>query len=327
MDGPRRRAIVDDDEDGATLAAVVRGLMDELPWSKSRELVRSGKVRVEGELHFDPAARLRAGTLVEVDPAARRRRAPSLAADRLVHVDAHVVVVRQPAGLLSVPWDEHDQRDTLIERTRLALRERDGAPRRAGERDRLGIVQRLDKDTTGLLVFARSRRAREGLEAQFRAHRVERRYLALVRGRAEAAVYDTHLVADRGDWLRGSWRGARPPKAARRAITKVRVEAELAGDEHGEATLISCRLETGRQHQIRIHLAEAGHPLLGETVYGHSRRRGQPRNPSGDTAGDAPRPMLHAASLAFRHPIHDRPLRFEDPPPDDFRALLERLRG
>jgi 23S rRNA pseudouridine1911/1915/1917 synthase len=163
-------------------------------------------------------------------------------------------------------------------------------------------------------VFARTRAGRKGLEAQFRAHSIERRYVALVHGRAEAAVHESFLVADRGDGLRGSWRGRNPPAAAKRAVTKVRVEQRLEGP-WGEATLISCRIETGRQHQIRIHLSEAGNPLIGEHVYDRA----------GAARIAASRPMLHAASLGFRHPVNDRPVRFEDPPPDDFRALLERL--
>ncbi len=309
-----RKGVVDEDEHETTLAAVVRGLMGELPWSKARDLVRTGRVKVEGTLHFDPSERVSAGMLIEVDPAGPRRRAPPLEPERIVHVDHDVVVVRKPAGLLTVPFDEHDQRDTLIERTRLALRER--GPQRAGEQDRLGVVQRLDKDTTGLLVFARNRKARKALETQLRAHTVERRYVALVHGRAEAAVYDTWLVGDRGDGVRGSWRGStRPPKTAKRAITKVRVEERFA-----TATLVSCQIETGRQHQVRIHMAEAGHPLLGENVY--DRQRGQ----RDDARLGVERPMLHAASLGFRHPSTDRPLRFEDPLPADFLAVLARLR-
>lgn len=322
MDDSPRQLVVSDDQHESTLAALVRELMGGLSWNRSRELVRNGRVKVGGALRFDPAARVTAGALIEVDPTARRRQAPVLERERLIHVDRDVVVVRKPAGLLSVPFDDRDDRDTLIERTRQALRERGAGDGSSGEeskktdkRDLLGVVQRLDKDTTGLLVFARTRAGRKGLEAQFRAHTVERRYVALVHGRAEAAVHESHLIPDRGDGLRGSWRGRSPPKAAKRAITKVRVEKRLHGS-FGEVTLVSCRLETGRQHQIRIHLAEAGNPLLGERVYGRGLRVGKL---------EVLRPMLHAASLGFRHPVNERPLRFEDPIPDDFRALLDSL--
>lgn len=333
MDESQHRVVVSEAQHEATLAAVVRELMDNLPWSKARALIESGRVQVGGELRFNPAERVSTGNVVSVNPTARRRRAPVLEAERIVHVDRDLVVVRKPAGLVSVPFDAGAQagaqarvpvhEDSLIERTRQALNEygyQHAEPSAAEEKperkrsDRLLVVQRLDKDTTGLLVFARTRAGRKGLEAQFRAHTIERRYVALVHGRAEAVVHETFLVPNRGDGLRGSWRGRNPPKEAKRAVTKVRVEQRLQGP-YGEATLISCRIETGRQHQIRIHLSEAGNPLIGETVYDRAN------------AGriDAARPMLHAASLGFRHPVNDRPLRFEDPPPDDFRALLERL--
>jgi 23S rRNA pseudouridine1911/1915/1917 synthase len=336
MDESQRRMVVTEAQHEATLAAIVRELMDNLAWSKARALIESGRVKVGGELHFNPAERVATGSVVIVNPTGRRRRAPVLEPDRLVHVERDLVVVRKPAGLVSVPFDAGDRsrpqphEDSLIERTRQALLEygylqpepepegrgKDVSPAKPERKlsDRLLVVQRLDKDTTGLLVFARTRAGRKGLEAQFRAHTIERRYVALVHGRAEALVHETFLVPDRGDGLRGSWRGSNPPKIAKRAVTKVRVEQRLRGP-YGEATLISCRIETGRQHQIRIHLSEAGNPLIGETVYDRANA----------TRIDAERPMLHAASLGFRHPVNDRPLRFEDPPPDDFRALLERL--
>jgi 23S rRNA pseudouridine1911/1915/1917 synthase len=323
VDETPRSTVVREDQREPTLAAVVRELYEGMSWSKARELVGAGKVKLGGELHFDPATRVRAGTKVEVEPAGRRRKASSLEPDGLIHVDREIVVVRKPAGLMTVPFDGEDERDTLIERTRRALSEHssrargreNSKPGKRREFEHLGVVQRLDKDTSGVLVFARTRASRAALADQFRAHTIERRYVALVWGRAEAAVHDTFLIPDRGDGRRGSWRGSNPPPSAKRAITKVRVEQRLPGP-WGEVTLISCAIETGRQHQIRIHLSEAGHPLLGERVYDlqHETRPIQ-----------AERTMLHAAMLGFRHPVHGQPLRFEEPPPPDFRALLEQL--
>jgi 23S rRNA pseudouridine1911/1915/1917 synthase len=302
------RTVVEADQDHATVAAIVRVLL-ELTWTKARELVRTGRVSVDGVPCFDPAARVLAGAVVEINPTGKRRRAPQLEPERLVHVDAEIVVVDKPAGLISVPLDKDNPSDSLIERTRVALLERERD--KVGD-DRLGVVQRLDEATTGLIVFARTRRARKHLEEQFRARTVERRLVALVYGHAEATIHDSYLVPDRGDGVRGSWRGeGKPPPIAKRSVTKVRVEQRLQGPS-GELTLISCRLETGRQHQIRIHLAEAGHPLVGDRVYGRDR------------LGIA-RPLLHSASLGFRHPAHDRPLRFESPLPPDFRAVLDSL--
>ena len=191
--------------------------------------------------------------------------------------------------------------------------------KRGAQGAELGVVQRLDKDTTGLLVFARTLAAKRHLQQQLRVHSIERRYLALVHGAVrEPQTVDTQLVRDRGDGLRGSFGHFRKPRGplpadAQRALTHVQPLEALAG-----ATLVECRLHTGRQHQIRIHLSELGHPLVGESVYIR------------DYAGariEAPRPMLHAAVLGFEHPGHGRTLRFEQAPPGDFAALLARLRA
>jgi 23S rRNA pseudouridine1911/1915/1917 synthase len=342
-----------------TLAARVRALLPGTSWERARTLCRGGKVRVDGRIATDPASRPAAASRVELVGAASAkgrggdredspdatatqgdgggskhpldatapgggdRQGPSL----VVHADADVVVVRKPAGVLTVPFDRRD-RDTLLALTRVALRrleQRRGA-RVAGARPAaagtavanptLRAVQRLDRDTSGLLVFARSVGAQRALQQQLARREVTRRYEALVHGAAADAVYDSWLVEDRGDGLRGSWRPgpgeSEPPPGARRAVTRVQVLERLRG-----ATRVACELATGRRHQIRIHLAEAGHPLVGEAVYVRDYR-GQRLS--------APRPMLHAAVLGFRHPRDGRPLRFEEPPPPDFAEMLERLR-
>ncbi|MDP9122815.1 MAG: pseudouridine synthase, partial [Acidobacteriota bacterium] len=220
---------------------------------------------------------------------------------------------------LTVPF-ERDDRDTLLALTRVALRRRESqvgsqTGREAKQPTTLRAVQRLDRETSGLVVFARTVPAQRHLQEQLGAHTVLRRYAALVHGALDDAIFDTLLLEDRGDGLRGSWgvfraaRGAAPP-GARRAVTHVRAEKRLRG-----ATRVVCELETGRQHQIRIHLAEAGYPLLGETVYNRDYRG--PLLP-------APRPMLHAQVLGFVHPRDGRNLRFEDPPPEDFMAVEQR---
>ncbi|HEV8579051.1 MAG TPA: RluA family pseudouridine synthase [Thermoanaerobaculia bacterium] len=305
---------ISDAQAGLTLAALVREILPGTPWSKARDLCRDGRVRVDGTAATDAARRMIAGEQVELRLAGPARR--DSATDLIAHLDAEVVVVRKPAGLLTVPF-ERDDRDTLLALARVAVRRAEAARGRQGNLT-LRAVQRLDKETSGLVVFARSVPAQRHLQGQLAARTVTRRYLALVHGRAEDAVYETLLVPDRGDGLRGSWgvfRPARgePPAEAREAITRVRVRERLP-----QATLVACELETGRQHQIRIHLAEAGHPLVGETVYIRDWRG--PRLP-------ASRPMLHAAVLGFLHPRTGKPLRFEEPPPADFTAVLERLRG
>lgn len=272
--------------------------------------MRAGKVSLDGVVVREVTQRVPEGARVEIDLAAPRLRLSLSDAD-IVYVDDDVVVVDKPAGLLTVPYE--DERDMLVERTRRALARRPGL--RRGD---LGVVQRLDKDTSGLLVFARTLAAKRVLQQAFRRHAIERRYLAIVHGALVGArTIETLLVPDRGDGLRGSFghfRRARggPPPGAQPARTHVRALEALAG-----ATLVECALDTGRQHQIRIHMSEQGHPLLGETVY--VRDYDGPRLP-------APRQMLHAAVLGFTHPRTGAALRFEHPPPPDFAAVLEGLR-
>jgi 23S rRNA pseudouridine1911/1915/1917 synthase len=296
----------------ATVAALVRGALG-VPWSRAKALVSSGRVRVDGDVVTQIAARPPAGAVIVVDPEGRRQRVGVLDPARLLHLDRHLAIVDKPAGVLTVPFDASDK-DTLVDQLRALLRRRGG---RRGDRDPMvGVVQRLDKETSGVLAFARSMKAKRHLQGQLREHSVDRRYLALAHGRVAAATFETLLVQDRGDGLRGSRGTGRrqrgpPPRDAKWSKTHVRPLAPGEG-----ATLVECRLETGRQHQIRIHLAEAGHPLLGERVY--VREHPGPRLP-------APRVMLHAARLGLVHPATGEALRFDRPPPEDFEAVRRRL--
>jgi 23S rRNA pseudouridine1911/1915/1917 synthase len=171
------------------------------------------------------------------------------------------------------------------------------------------IVHRLDKGTSGLLVFARTWLAKDGLASQFKQHTPEREYVALIHGSINSCTITSHLLQDRGDGIRGSRERSPNHKLRRsgkgqRAVTHVEL-LETAGG----VSKVSCRLETGRTNQIRIHLSELGHPLLGERTY--MRGFAGPRI-------KAPRLMLHAARLGFVHPATGRPLAFEQPPPADF---------
>lgn len=295
-----------------TLAAIVRAQTG-LAWSRARRLCCEGRVTVNGERCLDPALRVPSDAAVAVDLQAPRLRPLPLAQSAIVHCDEDVVVVDKPAGMLSVA-DEPGNKDTLADYARTLLR-RIGAP---GTDGKLGVVHRIDKDTSGLMVFARKAAAQRALAAQFRDHSIERLYRAIAHGTVAATRVETHLVLDRGDGLRGSYGHFRRPQGsaprdARRAVTDVQPVAALAG-----ATLIECRLETGRQHQIRIHLSELGHPLLGERVYVR------------DYAGvriDAPRTMLHARTLGFLHPRTGESLSFQRDPPEDFEAMAESLRA
>jgi len=257
----------------------------------------------------EATARVAAGASLEVDERARRPRAAELDDRQVVHLDAQVLVLNKPAGLSTVPYEDAEA-DTLEGRARAWLERRGKAQR--GARPALGVVHRLDKETSGLVVFTRTWLAKQSLASQFRKHTVHRRYMAIAHGEVRPRTIRSMLVEDRGDRLRGSARGT-PPPGAREAITHVESAEPLAG-----ATLVVLRLETGRTHQIRIHLSEAGHPIVGEHVYIKGYK---------GPIIEAPRLMLHAAELGFVHPSTEREMRWTQPMPDDMAEVLARLRG
>jgi 23S rRNA pseudouridine1911/1915/1917 synthase len=236
----------------------------------------------------------------------------------IVFADAHIVVVNKSAGITTMrhPGEaaEFGQRarrflpPTLADLLPYALA--NGKP---GKRPRVRPVHRLDKETSGLVVFARTVEAERHLGLQFRAHAIERRYLAIVRGKAKAGRIESFLVRDRGDGRRGSG-----PEfgGGQNAITHIRVVEELSG-----FTLVECHLKTGRTHQVRIHLAESGTPLCGERVYDRPLHG----KPLPDASGFN-RPALHAASLGLKHPVTGKWLSWEAPLPNDMRELLAKLR-
>ena len=288
------------------LDAVVRALFS-LSWNEARDRIRQGKITVNGATRLDPLFRARAGAEVALHMRAPRVRPEHLPDSAVVHVDAHVIVVDKPAGVSTVPY-EPGEKGTLDERARAWLSTH--GPRE-GTRPSLGVVQRLDKETSGLIVFARSWLAKQRLASQLRAHTVLRRYLAIAHGDVRSRTFRSRLIANRGDGIRGSLKG--PGQEGQLAVTHVEALERLDG-----ATLIACVLETGRTHQIRIHLSEAGHPLVGERVYVRGRE---------EVLLPAPRLMLHATKLGFVHPKTEQEVSWERDPPDDFEATLARLRS
>jgi 23S rRNA pseudouridine1911/1915/1917 synthase len=295
-----------------TIAAIVRQQTG-VAWSRARRLCAEGRVTLDGKRCLDPATRVAPGSAVAVDERAPKLRPGPLAESAIVYCDRDLVVVDKPAGMLSVA-DEPGNKSTLADCTRTLLRQTG----RHGVDVALGVVHRLDKDTSGLMVFTRTAHAQRALATQFREHTIDRVYHAIAHGVVTAQRVETHLLPDRGDGMRGSHGVFRRPKGdapavAKHSATHIRPIAALAG-----ATLVECRLETGRQHQIRIHLSELGHPLVGERVYIR------------DYAGpimEAMRPMLHARTLGFVHPRTGEQLLFQREPPDDFQATLESLRA
>jgi 23S rRNA pseudouridine1911/1915/1917 synthase len=274
-------------------------------WAKARDLVTTGKIEISGAVVTDTTHRVKRGDSVVFSPNAPRTSRGTLDPAAIVYVDPHLVVVRKPPNVSTVPF-EKDERGTLDKMVAALLHRKSHG---GGPPGTLGVVQRLDKATSGLIVFARNWAAKKGLASQLRWHTVLRRYLAIAHGTVKKGTIKSHLVENRGDSVRGS---SRLRDAGRLAITHVEPIEALRG-----ATLIACRLETGRTHQIRIHLAESGHPLVGERVYIRDYA---------DELIDAPRIMLHAAGLGFTHPVTGERLDFEEPPPPDFQTVLSRLR-
>jgi 23S rRNA pseudouridine1911/1915/1917 synthase len=289
------------DQPGITIAAFVKAQAG-VPWTVAKRHVASGKVFVDGERVTAIDHRLAPGQRVELRMAAPRPRDPEREGV-LVFDDAHVVVIDKPAGINSVPYEERET-GTAMDLIRGAWR-RMGKPATTVP---LHVVHRIDRATSGLLCFAKTKRAEVGLAAQLRAHTMERQYRCVAHGVVTPGRIESMLVTDRGDGLRGSTSHAHQGK---RAVTHVTVERALRG-----ATLCAIRLETGKTHQIRIHLAESGHPLVGETVY--IRDYAQPLI-------DSPRLLLHAATLGFVHPVTGEHVSLSAPLPPDFTAMLDRL--
>lgn len=308
-------------EAGHTLAKVLRSRLGGPSWGEVKKLIAARRVKVGDAVSSDDARRLKEGEVVVLlaEPKPLPRTAHP---ERLVvrHLDDHVVVVEKPPGVNTVrhpkEWEWSDERrrldPTLQDIAQWAIAQRVGRPAR--ELPFLRIVHRLDKETSGLLAFARSALAERELGQQFRRHTVTRRYLAVVPGVFAAQTIRSRLVPDRGDGRRGS---TPLPNAGKEAVTHVAVEERLPG-----YTLVSCRLETGRTHQIRIHLSEAGHPVCGDKVY--------VRRPNGTVfadASNAPRLALHATEFGFDHPATGAKLHWTMPLPADLAKFVESIRA
>ena len=319
-----------------TISAALREWLPGQSWSEVRRLLKSRRVTINGNLCVDAGRRLRLTDVVKLQSHSLAP-PPDELDIRVVYLDKHVVVVEKPSGMTTTRHSEEQDMsprrrqlqptlDELLPRAiaKIEARGNKDAKREKGKKGarkgtRAGVrqvraVHRLDRDTSGLLVFARTAEAQVHLEHQFRTHSTHRRYMAVARGAVESQTIESRLVRDRGDGRRGS---TTLPNVGKLAVTHVRAVERL-----GDYTLVECRLETGRTHQIRIHLSESGHPLCGDKVYGQPLfRAGEP-----DTSG-APRLALCAVELGFVHPITAEPMHFETPPPRDFTEFVRRLRA
>lgn len=298
---------------GQTVLALLRRLVS-LSWTACRKLLADRRVTVNDILCIHEARRLIAGDRICI----LVRPLSTIHHTRLTlyHADPDIVVVEKPAGIVTVRrpeesgWTEAKKAlaPTLDELVQQQLTRQLPPPRRppilqttAAE---LFRVQRLDRDTSGIVVFARTATAARHLIDQFRRHSVTRAYHAIVVGCPQPATIRSRLVRDRGDGRRGSSRDAR---SGQLAVTHLRPLEQRSG-----LALVECRLETGRTHQIRIHLSEQGCPVCGDSRYGENA------NGSSSAFGSSvPRLALHAVRLDFLHPATGQPLTFESPMPSD----------
>jgi len=293
--------------------------------TRIKVLIEEGLVLVDGVAALDPATKLRAGASIGFE-APEAEDAPALGEDlplAVVYEDACLIVVDKPAGLVVHPAPGHAD-GTLVN----ALIGHCGASLSGiGGVRRPGIVHRLDKDTSGLLVVAKTDAAHQGLADLFADHgrtgSLEREYRALVWGAFD--VTSGTVDAAIGRHARSRERMAVvPEERGRHAVTHWEVVEAL-----GPATLVACRLETGRTHQIRVHMASIGHPLLGDPVYGagFKTKAAHLTEDSRAALSALGRQALHAAGLGFEHPITGERLGFESPLPPDMTRLIDALRA
>ncbi|HQY87869.1 MAG TPA: RluA family pseudouridine synthase [Tepidisphaeraceae bacterium] len=313
---------IDERGAGQTLAAFLRAVMKESSWNEIKKLIAQRHVQIDGNLCLDDSRRLKGGEVVKIY-AIQRAPVPSASSVRIVHRDPHLVIVDKPAGMTTLRHEQEKnwsarrkQIQPTLEESLESLLMPPKTRRSSRERSPIQIrpVHRLDRDTSGLMVFALTPQTERDLIALFKAHDIDREYRAVVHGHPKKQTIETWIARDRGDGLRGSVeKGSR--EDAQQAITHVEPIQQL-----GPYSIILCRLETGRTHQIRIHLSELGHMLCGEKIYTH--RLGE--KPKRDTS-QAPRQSLHAAVIGFVHPNSGKSIRFESGWPDEIESWLTTL--
>jgi 23S rRNA pseudouridine1911/1915/1917 synthase len=320
MDEPEfLRVVAPAEAAGERADRFLAGAIGTLSRTRVKGLIEAGHVRRDGAVIGEPAEPVRAGAVYDVRPPAvvsAVTRAQAIPFE-ILYEDADLLVLDKPAGLVVHPAPGNED-GTLV--NALLAHCGESLPGIGGER-RPGIVHRLDRGTSGVMVVAKTEAALAGLSATFAARDLERAYVALVWGVANPAAGDIEGAIGRDP--RDRKRMAIVPRGGRTALTHYRTQRVFAGS----VSLLECRLATGRTHQIRVHLASRGHPVVGDPVY--LRRipavsRGLPEELRRALL-DFPRQALHARSLGFRHPRTGAALRFETEPPADFRGLMALL--
>jgi 23S rRNA pseudouridine1911/1915/1917 synthase len=314
------------DAAGQRLDRVLTGLLPDMSRSRLQALLSEGRIEMDGHTATDASRKVKGGEKVSVTvppPVDSRIEAQDIPLD-IVYEDEHLIVVNKPAGLVVHPAPGSPDK-TLV--NALLAHCGDSLLGIGGEK-RPGIVHRIDKDTSGLMVAAKTEKAHAGLAAQFKAHTLERVYTAIVWG--QLMPPEGTITGNIGRDPRNRKRMAVVTHGGKEAVTHYRTLAWY-GARYGDpsapaATLVECRLETGRTHQIRVHLSNAGHPLLGDPLYGQKTRH-QRKLPAEILAPvqALSRQALHAGVLGFRHPVTDQTLKFQAEIPSDMKAVIRVL--
>ncbi|WP_354071998.1 RluA family pseudouridine synthase [Caulobacter sp. 1776] len=299
---------------GQRLDKVLAPLFPDLSRARLQALIGEGRLSLDGQAITDASRKAKAGTYaLLVPPPTPAEPEPEAIPLTVLYEDAHLIVVDKPAGMAAHPAPG-SLTGTLVN---ALLHHCGDSLSGVGGVARPGIVHRLDKDTSGVMVAAKSDAAHKGLSALFATHDIDRLYIALTRGAPTPAngTIETRL----GRSLTDRKKMAVLKSGGREAITHYKVEAAFGPRDKPLAARVACRLETGRTHQIRVHMASKGSPCLGDPVYGASQPATAVREQI--AAAGLKRQALHAAVLGFVHPITGETLRFETPLPPDMAAL------
>jgi 23S rRNA pseudouridine1911/1915/1917 synthase len=319
---------------GQRLDAFLAAKAGEISRTRAKALIEEGAVTVDGRPEASPRAAIKAGSVYVVAlpaPVAAEPQAEDIPLDILFE-DAHLIILNKAAGMAVHPAPGSEDA-TLVN---ALLYHCKGQLSGIGGVERPGIVHRLDKLTSGVMVAAKTEAAHTGLAALFERHDIERMYLAVTRGapRPLVGTVDAAIARSQTDRKKMSVHRNPDSPAARRAVTHYKaIETFGERDKHTHApaaALLECRLETGRTHQIRVHMAHIGAPILGDPVYGRQMHLTALGSGAGHDAAIAAakgmdRQALHAAVLGFVHPVTGKTLRFEAPVPDDMAGLIAAL--
>ena len=297
------RFVISDDLAGLRLDQFLSDAGDLLTRGQARALIDLGGVHYAGRRTRRCSLVVAAGQQVEVFVDGQPLKSMPLVEDHILYRDDDIIVINKPAGMSTQPTPSRYQGTLYAELLKLLKN-----PRRKDLRPSIGMVQRLDRDTSGVLVFSIHKRAHKKLTEQFRNHKICKRYWALVSGHPEpdSGKFVSHLARRRSTNLMVS-----VEKGGKYAETRYHTLESMAN-----SCLVEVELITGRSHQIRVHFSEAGSPLLGDKAYG---------GPTRINDLDFSRQMLHSRSLSFVHPVTDRKMTFEAPAPEDFRKAQESL--